>query len=97
VIKVIQPVFLGKLIQYFEKYDPDNMDALYEAFGYAAGVCLSTLILAVTHHLYFFHVQRTGMKMRVAMCHMIYKKVSIRDTCLQTFFYFFTCFFQGCV
>uniref|UniRef100_A0A8C7D982 Cystic fibrosis transmembrane conductance regulator n=1 Tax=Oncorhynchus kisutch TaxID=8019 RepID=A0A8C7D982_ONCKI len=74
VIKVIQPVFLGKLIQYFEKYDPDNMDALYEAFGYAAGVCLSTLILAVTHHLYFFHVQRTGMKMRVAMCHMIYKK-----------------------
>ncbi|KAM9396345.1 ATP-binding cassette sub-family C member 4-like isoform 2-T2 [Salvelinus alpinus] len=74
VIKVIQPVFLGKLIQYFEKYDPDNMDTLYEAFGYAAGVCLSTLILAVTHHLYFFHVQRTGMKMRVAMCHMIYKK-----------------------
>nr|XP_046175392.1 ATP-binding cassette sub-family C member 4-like isoform X1 [Oncorhynchus gorbuscha] len=74
VIKVIQPVFLGKLIQYFEKYNPDNMDALYEAFGYAAGVCLSTLILAVTHHLYFFHVQRTGMKMRVAMCHMIYKK-----------------------
>uniref|UniRef100_A0A4W5NBL7 Cystic fibrosis transmembrane conductance regulator n=1 Tax=Hucho hucho TaxID=62062 RepID=A0A4W5NBL7_9TELE len=74
VIKVIQPVFLGKLIQYFEKYDPDNMDALYEAFGYAAGVCLSTLILAVMHHLYFFHVQRTGMKVRVAMCHMIYKK-----------------------
>uniref|UniRef100_A0A8C8I6P8 Cystic fibrosis transmembrane conductance regulator n=1 Tax=Oncorhynchus tshawytscha TaxID=74940 RepID=A0A8C8I6P8_ONCTS len=74
VIKVIQPVFLGKLIQYFEKYDPDNMDALYEAFGYAAGVSLSTLILAITHHLYFFHVQRTGMKMRVAMCHMIYKK-----------------------
>ncbi|XP_014007251.2 ATP-binding cassette sub-family C member 4 [Salmo salar] len=74
VIKVIQPVFLGKLIQYFEKYDPDNMDALYEAFGYAAGVCLSTLILAITHHLYFFHVQRSGMKMRVAMCHMIYKK-----------------------
>uniref|UniRef100_A0A674EGC0 Cystic fibrosis transmembrane conductance regulator n=1 Tax=Salmo trutta TaxID=8032 RepID=A0A674EGC0_SALTR len=74
VIKVIQPVFLGKLIQYFEKYDPDDMDALYEAFGYAAGVCLSTLILAVTHHLYFFHVLRTGMKMRVAMCHMIYKK-----------------------
>ncbi|XP_055785728.1 ATP-binding cassette sub-family C member 4-like [Salvelinus fontinalis] len=74
VIKVIQPVFLGKLIQYFEKYDPDNMDTLYEAYGYAAGVCLSTLILAVTHHLYFFHVQRTGMKMRVAMCHMIYKK-----------------------
>uniref|UniRef100_A0A8C2DMC4 Cystic fibrosis transmembrane conductance regulator n=1 Tax=Cyprinus carpio TaxID=7962 RepID=A0A8C2DMC4_CYPCA len=74
VIKVIQPVFLGKLIQYFERYDPDNMAALYEAYGYAAGVSLSTLGLALLHHLYFYHVQRAGMKIRIAMCHMIYKK-----------------------
>uniref|UniRef100_A0A8C8H1I1 Multidrug resistance-associated protein 4 n=1 Tax=Oncorhynchus tshawytscha TaxID=74940 RepID=A0A8C8H1I1_ONCTS len=71
---VIQPVFLGKLIQYFEKYDPNNMDALYEAFGYAAGVSLSTVALTVLQSLYFYHVLRTGMKIRVAMCHMIYKK-----------------------
>uniref|UniRef100_A0A674ETA3 Multidrug resistance-associated protein 4 n=1 Tax=Salmo trutta TaxID=8032 RepID=A0A674ETA3_SALTR len=74
VIKVIQPVFLGKLIQYFEKYDPNNMDELYEAFGYAAGVSLSTVALTVLQSLYFYHVLRTGMKIRVAMCHMIYKK-----------------------
>uniref|UniRef100_A0A8C8M172 Multidrug resistance-associated protein 4 n=1 Tax=Oncorhynchus tshawytscha TaxID=74940 RepID=A0A8C8M172_ONCTS len=74
VVKVIQPVFLGKLIQYFEKYDPNNMDALYEAFGYAAGVSLSTVALTVLQSLYFYHVLRTGMKIRVAMCHMIYKK-----------------------
>ncbi|KTF72139.1 hypothetical protein cypCar_00047665, partial [Cyprinus carpio] len=74
VIKVIQPVFLGKLIQYFERYDPDNMAALYEAYGYAAGISLSTLGLALLHHLYFYHVQRAGMKIRIAMCHMIYKK-----------------------
>ncbi|MCJ8729846.1 hypothetical protein PDJAM_G00111100 [Pangasius djambal] len=73
-IKLVQPVFLGKLIQYFENCDPSNMDALYEAYGYAAGVCLSTLILALMHHLYFFHVQRAGMRFRIAMCHMIYKK-----------------------
>lgn len=73
---MIQPVLLGKLIQYFESYDPDNMDALYEACGYAAGVSLSTLGLAALHHLYFYHVQRAGMKIRVAMCHMIYRKVS---------------------
>uniref|UniRef100_A0A674EV83 Multidrug resistance-associated protein 4 n=1 Tax=Salmo trutta TaxID=8032 RepID=A0A674EV83_SALTR len=71
---VIQPVFLGKLIQYFEKYDPNNMDELYEAFGYAAGVSLSTVALTVLQSLYFYHVLRTGMKIRVAMCHMIYKK-----------------------
>ncbi|KAM9835950.1 ATP-binding cassette sub-family C member 4-like [Aulostomus maculatus] len=74
VIKVIQPVFLGKMIRYFETYKPDNMTALYETLGYAAGLSLCTLGLALLHHLYFYHVQRTGMKIRVAMCHMIYKK-----------------------
>ncbi|KAI5613509.1 multidrug resistance-associated protein 4 [Silurus asotus] len=73
-IKLVQPVFLGKLIRYFENYDPSNMDALYEAYGYAAGVSISTLGLALMHHLYFFHVQRAGMRFRIAMCHMIYKK-----------------------
>lgn len=68
-------MFLGKLIQYFENYDPNNMDALYEAYGYAAGVSLSTLGLTLLHHLYIFHVQRAGMRFRIAMCHMIYKKV----------------------
>ncbi len=43
---MVQPVFLGKLILYFERYDPDNMAALYEAYGYAAGISLSTLGLA---------------------------------------------------
>uniref|UniRef100_A0A671PYG4 Multidrug resistance-associated protein 4 n=1 Tax=Sinocyclocheilus anshuiensis TaxID=1608454 RepID=A0A671PYG4_9TELE len=71
---LIQPVFLGKLIQYFERNEPDNMAALYEAYGYAAGVSLSTLGLALLHHLYFYHVQRAGMKIRIAMCHMIYRK-----------------------
>ncbi|XP_071243638.1 ATP-binding cassette sub-family C member 4-like [Salvelinus alpinus] len=74
VIKVIQPVFLGKLIQYFEKYDPDDMNALYEALGYAAGISLSTVALTVLQIHYYYHVLRTGMKIRVAMCHMIYKK-----------------------
>uniref|UniRef100_A0A8D0B2H0 Multidrug resistance-associated protein 4 n=1 Tax=Sander lucioperca TaxID=283035 RepID=A0A8D0B2H0_SANLU len=71
---LIQPVILGKMIEYFENYDPDNMTALYETLGYAAGLSMCTICLALTHHLYFFHVQRTGMKIRVAMCHMIYKK-----------------------
>ncbi|XP_051568184.1 ATP-binding cassette sub-family C member 4-like [Myxocyprinus asiaticus] len=73
-IKVVQPIFLGKLVQYFESYDPDNMPALYEAYGYAVGVSLSTLALALMHHLYVYHVLRAGMKIRIAMCHMIYKK-----------------------
>ncbi|XP_041637493.1 multidrug resistance-associated protein 4 [Cheilinus undulatus] len=74
VIKVIQPVILGKMIEYFENYDPDNQKALNEAFGYATAMSVCTIGLALLHHLYFYHVQRTGMKIRVAMCHMIYKK-----------------------
>ncbi|KAM8873018.1 ATP-binding cassette sub-family C member 4 [Synchiropus picturatus] len=74
VIKVVQPVILGQIIRYFESYDPNNMTALYQTLGYAAGMSLCTIGLAVLHHLYFYHVQRVGMKIRVAMCHMIYKK-----------------------
>uniref|UniRef100_A0AAQ5YHY8 Multidrug resistance-associated protein 4 n=1 Tax=Amphiprion ocellaris TaxID=80972 RepID=A0AAQ5YHY8_AMPOC len=74
IIKVVQPVLLGKLIEFFESYDPANSAAINEAYGYAAGISLSTLALTVLHHLYFYHVQRVGMKIRVAMCHMIYRK-----------------------
>ncbi|KAK1876491.1 Multidrug resistance-associated protein 4, partial [Dissostichus eleginoides] len=74
VIKVVQPVFLGKMIIYFETYDPEDMVALYETLGYAAGLSVCSIGLALLHHLYFYHVQRTGMKIRVAMCHMIYNK-----------------------
>uniref|UniRef100_A0A3P9B283 Multidrug resistance-associated protein 4 n=1 Tax=Maylandia zebra TaxID=106582 RepID=A0A3P9B283_9CICH len=74
VIKVIQPVLLGKLIEYFESYDPANSPAVSETYIYAAGISLSTISLTVLHHLYFYHVQRAGMKIRVAVCHMIYRK-----------------------
>lgn len=76
VIKVVQPVFLGKIIVYFENYNPEDQKALYETLGYAAAMSLCTIGLALLHHLYFYYVQRAGMKIRVAMCHMIYKKVS---------------------
>jgi hypothetical protein len=50
--------------------------ALHTAYGYAAVLSMCTLILAILHHLYFYHVQCAGMRLRVAMCHMIYRKVS---------------------
>uniref|UniRef100_A0A3P8RDC2 Cystic fibrosis transmembrane conductance regulator n=1 Tax=Astatotilapia calliptera TaxID=8154 RepID=A0A3P8RDC2_ASTCA len=74
IIKVVQPILLGKIIEYFESYDPNNTRAFHETLGYAAGLSLCTIGLALMHHLYFYYVQRIGMKIRVAMCHMIYKK-----------------------
>ncbi|XP_038572955.1 multidrug resistance-associated protein 4-like isoform X2 [Micropterus salmoides] len=73
-IKVIQPLLLREIILYFENYDPDDQRSLYMVYGYAAVMSLSTFGLTLLQHLYYYHVQRTGMKMRVAMCHMIYRK-----------------------
>ncbi|XP_070656002.1 ATP-binding cassette sub-family C member 4-like [Bos indicus] len=72
--KVVLPIFLGKIISYVENYDPDNSAALHEAYGYAAGLSACVLVWAVLHHLCFYHMQRVGMRLRVAVCHMIYRK-----------------------
>ncbi|KAM4560501.1 ATP-binding cassette sub-family C member 4-like [Odontesthes bonariensis] len=73
-IKVIQPLLLGKIIQYFENDHPDDQRSLHMAYGYAAAMSVSTFGLTILQHLYYYHVLRIGMKIRVAMCHMIYRK-----------------------
>ncbi|OWK62881.1 Multidrug resistance-associated protein 4 [Lonchura striata] len=73
-LKIIQPIFLGKIINYFEKHNASDEEDLNFAYCYAGALSVCTLILAIMHHLYFYHVQRAGMKLRVAMCHMIYRK-----------------------
>lgn len=78
-IKVFQPLLLGRIILYFETYHPDDRSSLIMAYVYAAAMSLSTFALTVLQHFYYYHVQRTGMKMRVAMCHMIYRKVGGRS------------------
>ncbi|XP_070711624.1 ATP-binding cassette sub-family C member 4-like [Pempheris klunzingeri] len=73
-IKVIQPLLLWKIIHYFENYDPDDQRSLCMVYGYAAAMSLSAFGLTILQHLYYYHVQRIGMKTRVAICHMIYRK-----------------------
>ena len=51
--------------------------ALHEAYSYAAGLSACVLLWAVLNHLYFYHMQLVGMRLRVALCHMIYRKVSV--------------------
>ncbi|XP_048350845.1 ATP-binding cassette sub-family C member 4 isoform X2 [Sphaerodactylus townsendi] len=78
-LKIIQPIFLGNIISYFEKTGlsgplDDGSSSLKDAYVSVMGLSVCTLILAITHHLFFYNVQRVGMKLRVAMCHMIYRK-----------------------
>ena len=65
------------MISYVENYDPNDSSALHEAYAYAAGLSACVLVWAILHHLYFYHMQRVGMRLRVAVCHMIYGKVSV--------------------
>ncbi|PWA31974.1 hypothetical protein CCH79_00018855, partial [Gambusia affinis] len=73
-IKVFQPLLLGKIIEYFENYNPDDAAGLYTAYGFAAAMSISTFALTILQHLYYYQVLRIGMRIRVAMCHMIYQK-----------------------
>ena len=71
---------MGKIISYVENYHLADSATLHEAYGYAAGLSACVLVWAVLHHVYFFHIQRVGMRLRVAVCHMIYRKVSVGTT-----------------
>ncbi|XP_078513731.1 ATP-binding cassette sub-family C member 4 [Lissotriton helveticus] len=72
--KVVQPLFLRNIILYFEQSDHSNKTSIINAYINAGALSICTLFLAVMHHLYYYQVLRTGMKLRVAMCHMIYRK-----------------------
>ncbi|RUS91065.1 hypothetical protein EGW08_001193, partial [Elysia chlorotica] len=69
--KVVQPLLLGGLIRYFT---PNSTTSRSEAWLYAMGVALCAVVLAISHHPYFFAVQRIGMRMRIACCSLMYKK-----------------------
>ncbi|XP_060072940.1 ATP-binding cassette sub-family C member 4-like isoform X1 [Ylistrum balloti] len=69
--KVVQPLLLGQLIRYFT---PESTVSERDAYLYAMGVSLCAIVLAVSHHPYFFGVQRIGMQMRVACCSLLYRK-----------------------
>ncbi|XP_037120770.1 multidrug resistance-associated protein 4-like isoform X2 [Syngnathus acus] len=73
-IKVIQPLLLGRIIMFFENYNAEDQSSLCMAYLCAGAMCLSTFGLTILQHLYYYFVQRIGMKMRVALCHVIYCK-----------------------
>ncbi|XP_025080220.1 multidrug resistance-associated protein 4-like isoform X3 [Pomacea canaliculata] len=70
-VRVVQPLLLGGLIRYFT---PSSDMPMSQAYLYATGVSLCAILIAITHHPYFFFVTRMGMQMRVACCSLMYKK-----------------------
>ncbi|XP_059486251.1 probable multidrug resistance-associated protein lethal(2)03659 [Neocloeon triangulifer] len=72
VIRVSQPIFLGRLIRYFS--GPNSGITLENAYLYAVGIIISSGLAVMILHPYMMAVIHLGMQLRVATCSLIYRK-----------------------
>jgi hypothetical protein len=68
---VTQPLLLGRVVRYFENDRISYNEAVWSAIGV---VGCSTLFVTI-NHLLLTNVIKTGMRMRIASCALMYKKV----------------------
>ncbi|XP_063239626.1 probable multidrug resistance-associated protein lethal(2)03659 [Bacillus rossius redtenbacheri] len=71
VFRVAQPLFLGQLIQYFEA---GSGITLRDAYLHALGVLVCTASFFFVRQPYMMAMFHMGMKMRVGICSLIYRK-----------------------
>uniref|UniRef100_A0A5G2QUH8 Multidrug resistance-associated protein 4 n=1 Tax=Sus scrofa TaxID=9823 RepID=A0A5G2QUH8_PIG len=72
--RIVQPVLLGKIISIWSTMIPVILPPSTKPWPTPQGLSACVLTWAFLHHLYFYHIQRVGMRLRVAVCHMIYRK-----------------------
>lgn len=69
-----QPLCLGGLVAYYSDANNLESDDQTTAYLYAVGVILCSAFNVLFMHPYMLGMFHTGMKVRVAMCSMIYRK-----------------------
>ncbi|XP_005190478.1 probable multidrug resistance-associated protein lethal(2)03659 [Musca domestica] len=72
-LRCSQPLFLGALVSYYADPETDKTDQT-TAFLYALGVILTSAGSVFLMHPNMLGIVHTGMKVRVAICSMIYRK-----------------------
>lgn len=79
--RVPQPIYLGQLVSYYASHPVDLETGIVEAtddintaYIFAAAIILSSTLNVVFMHPYVLSQLHCGMKLRVAMCSMIYRK-----------------------
>ncbi|KAM8705385.1 hypothetical protein ACLKA7_009792 [Drosophila subpalustris] len=72
--RVTQPLCLGGLVSFYADQSNLDSDDRSTAYLYAAGVILCSAFNVLFMHPYMLGMFHTGMKVRVAMCSMIYRK-----------------------
>ncbi|CAH1113751.1 unnamed protein product [Psylliodes chrysocephalus] len=68
---VVQPILLGRMLRFYSRNDYISEE---DAYYYAAGVVLCSLINVLCVHPYMLGVCHIGMKLRVGCCSLIYRK-----------------------
>lgn len=65
---------MGGLVSYYAKPENNGSSDLSTAYLYALGVILCSAVNVLFMHPYMLGILHVGMKIRVAMCSMIYRK-----------------------
>lgn len=68
--RVLQPLFLGRLLRYFNTKEIDST----HAYLFAGGVILCSAVNVFVIHPYMMAILHMGMKIRVGCCSLIYRK-----------------------
>lgn len=71
-MKLGQPIMLGLLLDYFQ---PNSTTTKEQAFWYAGGVIALNGMVVLLNSQFLMNAYRCGMKIRVACCTLIYRKV----------------------
>nr|XP_023023861.1 multidrug resistance-associated protein 4-like [Leptinotarsa decemlineata] len=71
-VKMCQPILMFKLLTFFQ--NDDLQKNKWEVFGYGVVIVSTSLIRTICLHNYQLLVMTLGMKVRVAVCSLIYRK-----------------------
>lgn len=74
-LKIIQPLFISIIILYF-----NGSILKKQTLFYAVVISLISIVCCIFHHLYFFNTWRIGMKIRLAVSGLLYRKLFRMNT-----------------
>lgn len=71
--RIVQPLCLGGLVSYFAP--GQTTISKTEAYYYAGGIVACSFVPVAVFHHFILYIFQIGMKIRVACCSLLYKKV----------------------